>query len=56
MIPGFSEISSLTPILRTFLETNPESEGQINSDDLFGRVIRFDASDECHSHDKERNA
>ena len=47
VIPGFSEITSLTPILGTFLETKPDSEGQLNSDDLFGRVLRFDASDEC---------
>jgi hypothetical protein len=47
VIPGFSEITSLTPILGTFLETPPDSEGQLNSDDLFGRVIRFEASDEC---------
>ena len=47
VIPGFSGVTSITPILRTFLEVNPESEGQLNSDDLFGRVLRFDASDEC---------
>lgn len=29
------------------METPPESEGQLNSDDLFGRVLRFEASDEC---------
>lgn len=47
LIPGFSQITSLTPILGTFLENAPDSEGQLNSDDLFGRVLRFDASDEC---------
>jgi hypothetical protein len=46
-IPGFTEVTSLTPILKTFLEVTPDSEGQLNSDDLFGRVLRFDASDEC---------
>jgi hypothetical protein len=47
VIPGFTDITSLTPILGTFLDTIPDSEGQLNSDDLFGRVLRFDASDEC---------
>lgn len=47
VIPGFTDITSITPILGSFLESIPDSEGQLNSDDLFGRVLRFDASDEC---------
>jgi len=46
-IKGFTDITSITPILTTFLESTPSSEGQLNSDDLFGRIIKFDASDEC---------
>jgi hypothetical protein len=47
VIPGFTDITSITPILETFLTSTPTSEGQLNSDDLFGRIIKFDASDEC---------
>lgn len=46
-IKGFTDITSITPILSTFLDSTPNSEGQLNSDDLFGRIIKFDASDEC---------
>lgn len=46
-IQGYTEITSLTPILEKFLGTLPDSEGQLNSDNLFAKVLEFEGSGEC---------
>ena len=46
-IPGYTNISSLTPILTKFLGYKPDSEGQVAADQLFGRIIEFSGSGEC---------
>lgn len=46
-IKGYSEVTSLTPILEVFFGKQPDHEGQIQSDDLFGRLIEFEGSGEC---------
>ena len=46
-IVGYSDITSVTPILKMFLEKVPDSEGQLNSDDLFARVVSFEDSSTC---------
>jgi len=46
-IKGYSQISSLTPILGNFFGTMPESEGQIQSDELFGKLVEFEGSGPC---------
>jgi len=46
-IPGYTNVSSLTPILTRFFGSLPESEGQIHSDELFGRIVEFDGGGSC---------
>ena len=46
-IQGYTEITSLTPILEKFLGGLPDSEGQLNSDNLFAKVFEFEGSEEC---------
>jgi hypothetical protein len=46
-LPGYTNTSSLTPILAKFLGALPDSEGQIAADELFGRVVNFSGSGEC---------
>ena len=46
-IPGYSNISSLTPILEKFLGKLPDSEGQLYSEELFARVENFDGFGSC---------
>lgn len=46
-IPGYTQVTSLTPILETFFGKLPESEGQIHSDNLFGKLHDFEGSGEC---------
>jgi hypothetical protein len=45
-IAGYSEITSLTPIIKEFLP-NAEGEGQIQADELFARCTQFEGSGEC---------
>ena len=50
VIPGYSEVTSITPIIKEFLGPQglPEgSEGQLNSDNLFGRLKSFSGSGDC---------
>jgi len=45
-IPGYSQVTSITPIIKEFLTpVNIDSEGQLNSDNLFGRLKSFEGSD-----------
>uniref|UniRef100_A0A6C0KM85 Protein kinase domain-containing protein n=1 Tax=viral metagenome TaxID=1070528 RepID=A0A6C0KM85_9ZZZZ len=46
-IKGYSKVTSLTPVLDTFFGKMPESEGQIQSDELFGRLVEFEGSGAC---------
>jgi len=46
-IPGYTDISSLTPIIGKFLGSMPDSEGQLNSDQMFTKVVEFEGSREC---------
>jgi hypothetical protein len=46
-MPGYKDVTSLTPIVTEFLSSLPDSEGQLNSDHLFGKVREFDGSGEC---------
>ena len=46
-IKGYSQVTSLTPILEKFFGKQPEYEGQIQSDELFGKLIEFEGSGEC---------
>jgi hypothetical protein len=46
-LPGYTNISSLTPIVEKFLGAMPDSEGQIASDNLFIRVTDFNGSGDC---------
>jgi hypothetical protein len=45
-IPGYSNITSLTPIIKEFLGT-ADGEGQLQADELFARVQDFEGSGEC---------
>lgn len=45
-IPGYKEVTSLTPIIKEFIGIQ-ESEGQLSSDYLFGRLREFEGSGEC---------
>ena len=45
-IPGYSQITSLTPILQHFLP-NLEGEGQLAADNLFGKVEELEGFGEC---------
>jgi hypothetical protein len=48
VLNGYSKVTSLTPIIKDFLSTNPpESEGQLQADELFGRVNEFEGSGSC---------
>jgi hypothetical protein len=48
VIPGYSNITSLTPILQTFYQGKaPTQEGQILAKDLFGWVKEFEGSGNC---------
>jgi len=46
-IKGYSQITTLTPILETFLGTNPNSEGQLNCNTLFFKTSEFHGSGSC---------
>lgn len=46
-IKGYSEVSSITPILSKFLGGDVLKEGQLNSETLFGRLVHFSGSGEC---------
>ena len=46
LIPGYSNVTSITPIITEFLGS-VTSEGQLNSDFLFGRLREFEGSGEC---------
>jgi hypothetical protein len=46
-IPGYTEVSSLTPIVGKFMGSMPDSEGQLNSDQMFIKVVDFEGSREC---------
>jgi len=46
-IPGYTQVTSLTPIIKEFLGELSDSEGQLNSDNLFGRLRDFNGSGEC---------
>ena len=46
-IPGYTDISSLTPIVEKFMGSMPDSEGQLNSDQMFIKVVDFEGSREC---------
>ena len=47
-IPGYSNITSLTPILKAFYGSQePTTEGQILAKDLFGAVKEFEGSGNC---------
>ncbi len=46
-IPGYTDICSLTPIVKKFLGSMPDSEGQLNSDQMFIKLVDFEGSREC---------
>lgn len=46
-IEGFTEITSRTPIVREFLGTMPDSEGQLQADDLFARAHELEGCGPC---------
>ncbi len=48
-IPGYSDITSLTPIIKELYGPSqaPSVEGQLQSDHLFGKVVEFDGSGPC---------
>lgn len=46
-IPGYTNVTSLTPILEKFFGKMPDSEGQIHSDNLFGKLHFFEGSGQC---------
>ncbi len=46
-IPGYTQITSLTPIVESFYGSMPESEGQFLAKDLFGKVLQFEGSGRC---------
>lgn len=46
-IAGYSNVSGITPILGKFFGKLPDSEGQIHSDELFGKVSTFQGSGPC---------
>jgi hypothetical protein len=45
-IPGYKEVTSLTPIITEFIGLQ-DSEGQLGSDNLFGRLKEFEGSGDC---------
>ena len=45
-IPGYKEVTSLTPIIKEFIGIQ-DSEGQLSSDYLFGKLREFEGSGEC---------
>jgi hypothetical protein len=46
-IPGYTDVSSLTPIVGKFMGSMPDSEGQLNSDQMFIKLVDFEGSREC---------
>lgn len=46
-IPGYTSVTSLTPILERFFGKLPDSEGQMHSDTLFGKLHDFEGSGTC---------
>lgn len=46
-IPGYTDVTSLTPILSRFFGSMPAYEGQIHSDNLFGRIVEFEGGGSC---------
>jgi hypothetical protein len=46
-ISGYTQITSLTPIIKELLGQLPSSEGQLNADELFGRVLDFEERGSC---------
>lgn len=49
-IPGYTEITSLTPILGVFFGSMPTQEGQIQSTNLFHKTAEFEGSGSCQVH------
>ena len=45
-IPGYSQITALTPIIKHFMPT-VEGEGQLAADNLFGKVEELDGAGVC---------
>lgn len=46
-LEGYSNITSLTPILGALFGTMPSTEGQLQSDNLFFKTLEFDGSGSC---------
>ena len=46
-ISGYTQVTSLTPIIKELLGELPSSEGQLNADELFGKVLEFEGSGSC---------
>jgi hypothetical protein len=42
LLPGFTNVTSITPILKAFLKKEIESEGQLKANEYFGRVVDFE--------------
>ncbi len=46
-IPGYNQITSLTPIIKEFIGDKADGEGQLQADQLFARVHEFEGSGSC---------
>jgi hypothetical protein len=46
-LPGYSNVTSLTPILGALYGSIPTTEGQLQSDNLFFKVAEFEGSGSC---------
>lgn len=46
-IPGYTQVSSLTPVLGKLLGAKPEQEGQFSGGNLFFKVSDFEGSGSC---------
>jgi hypothetical protein len=46
-IPGYTQITSLTPIIKEFIGDKADGEGQLQADQLFARVHDFEGSGSC---------
>jgi hypothetical protein len=44
ILPGFTEVTSITPILESFLEKKISGEGQLKAGEYFGRAVEFSGS------------
>ena len=47
LLKGYSQITSLTPIVKEFLGEAAQGEGQLQADNLFARVHEFHGSETC---------